>query len=358
MPDPNDSDAASPAVGDACEVPFAPSERVIDIALALGADGSRWLAVRAVESNGERARIAVTRLASDYASGTESPWNTIARGAIGELALGALASAPDGSVVLSYRGEEGLAWITSFDPRGRTTNTRFILPCVEPPGLVIEPLDGDRIVSIRPPRGEAYAMALLDRGIEQRVHAAPRAALNVTLAAGTPGVALGCTLGGVVHIVDANGARPFARLSRRSIAHAPILASLAGRWFAAWVNEDVGKLVMARARLGDEHAGRVAEVWAPLDRPTSSAPALVGDASGGWIAWREERGPRAAANLRRLDGDGEQIGRELRLSDRAAIAAPGRVALASRGDGSVCAAWVEQRDERTSVWTREAFVAA
>jgi hypothetical protein len=134
-----------------------------------------------------------------------------------------------------------------------------------------------------------------------------------------------------------------AKAGERARAHAPALAHDGSWWLAVWVSEDTGRFSLCVASAFGTTM-RVAEVWAPLDRPWSSAPALaLRGGEGAWLAWREERGPRPGVYARGLDRVGRRVGEELRVSDRASRAAPGRVGLAA-GAERWCGAYAEETE--------------
>jgi hypothetical protein len=327
-------------LGDAVRVTLASGLRPAEIALARAASGALWMAARTLDASDDsmlllvRLRVAEPRLAIDDVRAVHRASRS-----------GGIAALRD-TVWLAFRDAGGRATLASMREHDAHVHVQVLGPCDEPPLVT-----SDEAHTLFCWLAESCSGKPLPEGIRPIAFAAPSDARDLVLAHGPGGAAMAFVRGRAVELVDHEGHSRFEPLSTRARAHAPAVAWVNDRWAAAWVSEDTGKLVMARARAGESSA-RVAEVWTALERPWASAPALVADASGAWIAWREERGPRAGVYVRRLDPDMRQIAREARVSDRAAIAAPGRVAMVSCGERSAALAWIELRDGAPEVWAR------
>jgi hypothetical protein len=136
--------------------------------------------------------------------------------------------------------------------------------------------------------------------------------------------------------------------SPRVRVFAPTACRTEGGWLAAWLREDTGRVsleVAAPVRGGIERR-RVAEVWTALDPKAlaAAAPCMAPRRGGGvWLAWREERGPKAAVYLKGLDASGRAEGDEVRVSTRGEAAEPVAPALAVDPRGRWLCAFAERR---------------
>ncbi|MDP3276233.1 MAG: hypothetical protein Q8Q09_13620 [Deltaproteobacteria bacterium] len=146
----------------------------------------------------------------------------------------------------------------------------------------------------------------------------------------------------------------FALESTRIRAIHPAVCAVNGRWFAAWLREDLGRVSIEVATLhkGRVERRRVAEVWTSLDpvELALAAPQIASRPNGGvWLAWRESRGNLPAIYLRALDPLGRHDGPEHRLSTRGVAAANTRFALASNHRGGWACLFAEPRENLQTV---------
>jgi hypothetical protein len=202
---------------------------------------------------------------------------------------------------------------------------------------------------------------VFSRVVSERPRRAPRVRRSLDFVCNKPFVtrdplscALGAySLGSVVCVEGEHGARVEIALENSRVrAHEPVACRTGGRWMAAWLREDTGRVSLEVATVTN-HTGRpaverrrVAEVWTATHAKALAVaqPTIAPRPGGGlWIAWREERGPLAAVYLRALDADGRADGSEVRVSSRGLAADPVAPALTVDPSGRWACAFSERR---------------
>ncbi len=135
---------------------------------------------------------------------------------------------------------------------------------------------------------------------------------------------------------------------------APTACRIEGGWLAAWLREDTGRvsLEVGVSVRGVVERRRVAEVWTALDPRALAvaAPRIAPRRGGGvWLAWREERGPKAGVYLKALDASGRADGAEVRVSTRGLVAEAVAPALCVDPSGRWWCAFAERRAAGSTV---------
>lgn len=316
--------------------------------LALAPDGSAWVAWQTDDASGPEGGIRARRLDPNGSERTGEI--VVARGSRGQFALGGLVALEGGGAVLAWRGEEGMAWVAEFDPAGHQRRLRFLEPCEGAPSLARNPHDDTLVIALVRTEGRgAVALRIDAEGEAHTLFEGGVGSDAVALCVGPRGFGLACRVERAVHVLDALGRSVITLPSPRMVPHALSLAPCGEQWACAFVGEDTGKLSMFVART-DGSVVRQADVWAPLTRPSASAPSLCASDDGLLIAWREERGPKPAVYLRPLDREAHRRAMELRVSTRGMVALAGRVGLASRADGGWCCAYAERREQGDGIF--------
>lgn len=326
-------------------------QTVGDPSVAVLPDNSAWVAWRVDDVHGPEGGVRARRIGPQGEDLTGEI--IVARGTRGGFALGNIVALEGGGCAIAWRGEEGLAWVGMYYPTGRLRRVRFLEPCEEAPIVAYHPCTGELAVAlVRTEGGGAVAYALVDEDGTRPLLQGIAGSTSAVIAFGRRGYGLACRTERALHIVDALERTVIEPPTPRTIAHAPTLSCCDDGWACAWIGEDTGRLIMYVARVGGRSV-KVAEVWAPIDRPEASAPALCERNEGGLLlAWREERGPQPAVYLRPLDRNGHRDGSEVRVSTRGAVAMPGKVGLAALPERQWVCAYAERRAEGHGVWIK------
>ena len=316
-------------------------------------DGALWFAWTVDDVGGPEGGIRARLMEPDGTA--RSSELIVARGSRGGFRLGGIAALPEGGAAVTWCGDEGLAWVTFFEPNARTFRTNYLEGCNGKPSVVRVGNGGDVVVAFASSERRRVVLQAIDPGGPRAVLAeGPEGSSQPAVASDGTRFAAVWRVGNKLEMLLPDGRKAIEMTTPTTVPHAPALASCGDQWTCAWIGEDTGKLTLF-AGDGTQRPARVAEVWTPLDDIDACAPTLAGlapDRVG--VTWRQSRGPEPAVYLRVLDSHGEPLESEVRVSERGTSPLSGRVGLTARGPQTWGCVYADTVDAATCV--RYAFL--